>query len=306
MRRRPNLIALAIVSSLLLWPLSVSAEDEPLIPEFFEGARAAGAGHAHAAITSGVDSIFQNPAGTARAPMYVLDANFTQTPGGMIMGAGILDSMLNPQLAVGVSWNYFTGTGDRDHLSGHDGRVAVGIPVVPEQVTIGAGLRYLRITDTTIDDSLDDVDDQLLIDGLTFDAGVNVRLSDLLHFGLVGQNLIDHCDDDGRCSGSTPTRISAGVGAGDETQFLLSLQGTADLTSGDDPLFEYSLGAEYLANQSIPLRLGYQRRNFLDRHLLTAGLGWRSDQFGLDGAYRHDLRRSSEVGYVTASFSAYF
>ena len=305
-----QLIRFAIISlALCLIPLGAAADeggDRPLIPEFFEGSRAAGAGHAHSAITSGVDNIYQNPAGTARAPMYVLDGNFTHTPAGLIMGAGILDSMLNPQLAVGVSYNYFSGTGDHEHLSGHDARAAVGIPVVPEQVSIGAGVRLLRITDTTIDDSLEDVDDQYLISGLTFDAGVNIRASDLLHLGLVGRNLIDHCADDGRCTGATPTRISAGIGAGDETMFLLSAEGTADLTSGDEPLFEYAFGAEYLADQSIPLRIGYERRNYLDRHLITAGLGWRSEEFGIDAAYRHDLNDSANLGYVTVGFSAYF
>ena len=306
MIRRRLTFAVALLAALGLSSSAAANDNGPTgpLPEFFEGVRAAGAGSSHTAVTSGVDSLYQNPAGVARAPMYIVDGGFSYGPTGAIIGGGIADSVHNPDFALGVAWNYFFGTGDHDSITGHDGRLAVGIPVVPEQVSIGAGVRYLRFTDTNIPIT-DDDETQALIRGLTFDVGVNLRLAESLHLGLKGENLIDHCADDDRCRGATPTRITAGAGLGFDTQFLISAEGGIDLTSSDEILFDFGAGAEYLANHAIPLRIGFQRRAFLDRNLLTFGLGWRSEEFGIDMAYRHDLRNSSEVGYLSMSFSLY-
>lgn len=306
-RCRAVVVALTVATIVGLPGLAAAQSDGPdsVLPEFFEGVRPAGAGGAHTAVTSGVDSLYQNPAGTARAPMYVLDAGFEYTPQGAMMNAGIVDSKINPQLAAGLGYTYFVGRGDHDSLSGHDARVAVGIPVVPEQISVGAGLRWLRITDEDIPETEDD--DQLLIDGFTGDVGVNIQPSEMLHLGLKGENLIDHCADDDRCRGSTPTRVGGGVGVGDETTFLLSADAAADLTSSPEgPVFDFGVGLEYLAGAAVPLRAGFKRRAYLDRNMLTFGGGWRSEDVGLDLAYRHDLNDAGQFGYMSANFSVYF
>ncbi len=307
--RRTVCTSIAIVVALLMGiPALASAQDDPepgpYLPDFYEGVRAAGAGGAHTAITSGVDSLYQNPAGIARAPMYVVDGTFAYSPNGATIGAGVADSLHNPDFGLGVGYNYFFGTGDHDHISGHDARVAFGVPVVPEQISIGAGLRYLRFSDETIPIT-DDDDSQALIRGLTFDAGVSVRLDDTIHLGLKGENFIDHCADDDRCRGATPTRITAGFGAGFETTFLISGEAGLDLTSSDSPLIDFAAGAEYLAGHAVPLRVGFERRAFFDRNLLTFGMGWRSEEFGIDASYRHDLSNPSDIGYMSMSFSLY-
>ncbi len=273
--------------------------------EFFDGVRASGAGSSHTAIASGVESVYQNPSGLARAPMYVLDGSFTYTPQGLLMSAGVADSKLNPNLAAGVGYSYFIGRGDFDNLSGHDVRAGLAIPAVPEQISVGAGVRYLRITDTDIPTSEDD--EQLLLHGVTVDAGVNFRVADLLHLGLKGENLIDHCADDDRCRGMTPTTITGGIGVGEETSFMFSGEVGVDLTSSPDgPLFDFGGGIEYLVAGTVPIRAGFERREFLDRNMITAGGGWRSEDVGLDLSYGHDLRTATQFGHASASFSVYF
>lgn len=307
MSTRSILVVLAMTMAVAL-PATAVADNgdgpEHPLPDFFEGVRATGAGSSHTAIASGVDALYQNPAGIARAPMYVVDGAFSYSPKGAITGAGVTDSLHNPEFALGLSWNYFFGIGDHDHLSGHDGRVAFGIPAVPEQISIGAGLRYLSFTDESLPRT-DEDDEQTLFRGLTFDAGVNFRLGDTIHLGLKGENFIDHCADNSRCRGATPTRVTAGFGAGFETSFLFSGEASVDLTSGESPLFDFAAGAEYLAGQVAPIRIGFQRRAFLDRNFLTIGMGWRSEDFGIDGSYRHDLNQPDEMGYMALSFSLY-
>lgn len=276
-----------------------------MLPDFFHGMRAGGAGSSHTAVASGVDAIYQNPAGIARAPMYVIDGTFSHAPEGALLSAGIADSKLNPQFAMGIAYNYFIGRGDLAHLSGHDARLAIAIPVVPEQISIGAGVRYLRIKDDRLPKE-DEEDPQLMIHGVTFDAGINFRVAEMLHLGLKGQNLLDLCASDEVCRGSTPTRVGAGVGVGRETDFMISADAAVDLTSGPSPTFDFGVGGEYLVAHAIPLRIGFQRRGFLDRNLLTVGAGWRSEQAGVDFSYQHDLNRSSQFGYMSGGFSVYF
>lgn len=312
MRGRLAFIAVLAVATALGFPGIATAEDGPEteLPEFFDGVRAGGAGSSHTAVASGFESLYQNPAGVARAPMYVLDGAFSYTPQGALLTGGIADSKINPNLAAGVGASYFIGQGDHDNLSGLDIRGAVGIPVVPEQVSVGAGVRYLRITDTDIQTEGPEAeeDDQLLIHGVTIDAGVNFRATDMLHLGLKGENLIDHCADDDACRGATPTRISGGIGLGDETGFMFSGDVAVDLTSSadDTPLIDFGAGIEHLVGGTMPIRAGFQRRAFLDRNLVTLGGGWRSEEIGFDMAYRHDINRATEFGYASASFSVYF
>lgn len=309
--RRTLSFALALIFCAALPALAVAqngeqSDEPPAIPEFFEGVRASGAGGSHTAVASGVDSIYQNPAGTARARMYVLDGAFSYTPQGALLTTGVVDSKLNPQLSAGFGYSYFIGRGDHEHLSGHDFRGALAIPVVHEQISVGAGVRYLRITDDRLPD-IDEDDDQLLIHGVTIDAGVNFRAAEILHLGLKGENLIDHCADDPQCRGATPTRITGGLGLGEETSFMFSGEAGVDLTSDPEgPRFDAGVGVEYLVAGTVPLRAGFQRRDYVGRNLLTFGVGWHSEEVGVDASYRHDLSDAGQFGYASASFSVYF
>lgn len=303
---RSPLFISALLSVLLFGAQAFAETNERPVIESYQGLRAGGVGNSHVAVASGTDAIYQNPAGVARAPMYVVDGAFSYTPQGALMSAGIADSKINPQIAGGATYNYFFGHSEHSHLSGHDVRVVGAIPVVPERVSIGIGGRYLRITDSNLPEVEDDPDAQLLLHGFTLDAGIIVRAAEILHLGLVGQNLIDHCRDNSLCRGTTPTRLTAGIGLGDDSVFMVSGQATLDLTSSDTPLFDFAAGAEFMAARIIPIRAGFERRAFLDRNLLTFGVGWRSEQAGVDFSYRHDLNAMERFGYVGGGFSVYF
>lgn len=276
------------------------------LPESYQGLRSAGAGNSHVAVSFGTDAVYNNPAGIGRPPIYVVDGGFTYTPQGSILSVGVSDSKTNPQVAGGATYNYFRGHGEHSHLSGHDVRLAMALPVSPERVSIGVGGRYLRITDQNLPIDDDNPDAQLLLHGFTLDVGVVVRAADLIHVGIVGQNLIDHCRDNNLCRGTTPTRLAAGFGVGDENTFVISGQVGLDLTSSSDPLFDFAAGAEVMLAQVIPLRAGFERRAFLDRNLLSFGAGWRSEQAGVDLTYRHDLNDAQAFGYIGGGFSIFF
>ncbi len=304
--RRSTAMMVALMMGAGLVMIGPEAKAQESVPQLFEGLRSAGAGGSHTAVASGTDSLYKNPAGAARGTMYVVDGAFSYTPQGALLTAGISDSRTNPAFSGAVGYTYFLGQGENSEQSGHDARAAIAIPVVPERVSVGVGVRYLRITDEGIP-MVEEDDDQILVSGFTIDAGLIVRAAEFLHLGLVAQNLIDRCPDDPACRGTMPTRIGGGFAIGEETGFLGSGQAAIDLTSSPDgPNVDFGVGLEYMAAQMVPIRVGFQRRGFLDRNLVTGGVGWRSEQAGVDFAYQHDLQRSDRFGYIAGGVSVYF
>lgn len=264
------------------------------------GVRPAGMGEAFTSIANGTSGIYQNPAGVARSVMYAVDGLFEYTPSGTILNASIADSKTNPSLAAGVGYSYFFGRDEFSHLTGHDVRLALAVPVIPDRVAIGIGGRYLIMKDSS------GPEDVNLVKGFTLDAGLIFRLSELLHLGIAGKNLIDPCNDDNLCRGVAPTTVTGGLSLGTETSFMLSADVGFDLTSRDDAALNFGVGAEYLIARMIPIRAGFMHKGAIEHNFLTFGGGWRSPAAGVDLSYQHDLQNSDEVGYIAGSFSLYF
>ncbi len=263
-------------------------------------ARSQGMGEAFTSIANGTGGIYQNPAGVARSVMYSVDGLFEYTPSGTILNASIVDSKTNPSLAAGAGYSYFFGRDELSHLTGHDIRLALGVPVVPDRVAIGVGGRYMIMTDSS--GSKDDI----FIKGFTLDAGLIFRLADMLHLGIAGKNLIDVCDKDARCHGLAPTTVTGGLSLGRETSFVLAADVGFDLTTRADPALNFGVGAEYLISGILPIRAGFKRDGATEHNFITFGGGWRSSAAGVDVSYQHDLQNSSKVGYIAGSFSLYF
>ena len=278
--------------------------------EFSQGVRPAGMGDAFTSVAVGTDALHHNPAGAARAVMYALDASYEYTPEGNVLSASVVDSKTNPNVAAGIAYGYYFGRGDND-LRGHDIRLGLAIPVLPERISVGVGGRYLLIKDTILQESPDTGEevqtDVQRINGPTLDAGILFKASNQLHLGIVGQNLIDQCHE--ACEPTparhiAPTRISGGIGFSTESGFLIAGDGGVDLTDSDSPALDAGVGAEYLIQGMVPLRAGYQYRGAFPQHLLTIGAGWRSSAAGVDLGYQLDLLDTSNM-FIMGSFSVY-
>lgn len=289
--------------------LSLLAASSASAQEFTQGVRSAGMGEAFTSVASGTNSLYHNPAGAARAVMYALDAAYEYTPDGNVLSAAVIDSKTNPNIAAGIGYGYYFGRGDND-IRGHDIRLALAIPVLPERISIGVGGRYLLIKDTILqeDDAGDEVQTDIqLINGPTLDAGILFKATNQLHLGIVGQNLIDQCHES--CEQTTarrmaPTLITGGVGFGTEVGFLIAADVGVDLTGGTEPALEAGIGAEYMIQGAVPLRVGYQYRGSFPANLLTFGAGWRSKAAGVDLGYQIDLNDTSNMFFM-GSFSVY-
>jgi hypothetical protein len=270
---------------------------------FTEGVRPSGMGMAYTGVASGASSIFHNPGGIASRMMYQVEGTYEYNPSGSVLNASVVDSKTNPDIAAGVAYSYFFGRGDLDTISGHDVHLGLALPVIPERISVGVGGRYLNVSVSPEDD---DQDDFKLISGITLDAGVLFQVADRLRFGVAGQNLIDLCDEDMGCSNIAPTQIAGGASFGDESTFLLAVDGGLDLTSDPEGVQPFvGVGAEYFAANVAPIRVGYQRLQATERNVLTAGFGVRLDTAGLDFGFRIDPAESEHF-FANGSFSVYF
>lgn len=260
---------------------------------FTEGTRSAGMGEAYTAVATGSGGIYHNPAGIARSVMYALDGTFEYSPVGSILNASVVDSKTNPALAAGAGYSYFFGREEAEGVDGHDFRLALAIPVVPDRISLGVGGRYMIL----------DANDIEVLNGFTLDAGALVKVAEGLHVGVAGKNLVDQCDRLG-CETIAPTTITAGLSFGSEVGFLVAGDVGFNLTSDPDAVQpEYSVGLEYLA-VVVPLRAGFNRIEASDQSLLTFGAGWRSKAAGFDLGYQLDLADTDDM-YFLGSFSIY-
>lgn len=291
--KSPFILVVLVLSSLLAGPA--------MAQEFIQGSRPSGMGMAYTAVGEGTGGIFFNPGGIASSMMYQVEGTYEYTPSGSALNAAIIDSKTNPDVAAGVAYSYFFGRGDYDALSGHDINLAIALPVIPDQISVGVGGRYMIVLGEDLDgDSID------VMKGFTLNAGALFRASDMLQIGIAGRNLLNICKDDEICAGIAPTNIAAGLSLSDRETFVLAADGGIDLTTDPDkvqPFFQ--VGAEYFAGAKFPLRLGYQRLEATSRNMLTAGLGLRMKAAGLDAGFRMDLSQT-DYFFVNGSFSLFF
>lgn len=289
------LVALSLITAGLFVTQSAFAQ------EFTRGARPAGMGQAYTGVAEGTSALYFNPGGVASRMMYQAEGLYEYTPTGSILNASIIDSKTNPDVAAGVAYSYHFGRGDHSGLSGHDVRLAVAIPALPERISIGVGGRYMIVKS-----ELPDGETVELINGFTLDAGALFRASDLIQIGVAGRNLLNLCEKDALCSRVAPTTVAAGLSIADNQSFIVAIDGGADLTSDPDSVHPFFQGGvEYFAGGVVPLRLGYQRLQVDERNMFTAGLGLRLKSAGIDTGFRMDLS-DTDYFFVNTSVSLFF
>lgn len=269
--------------------------------EFTKGARPAGMGQAYTGVAEGTSAMYFNPGGVASKMMYQAEGLYEYTPTGSVLNASIIDSKTNPDVAAGIAYSYHFGNGDHSGLSGHDVRLAIALPALPERISIGVAGRYMNVKQDIPDEGSVE-----LLNGFTLDAGALFRVSEMVQLGVAGKNLLDICNKAATCSTIAPTTVAGGLSIGDNKSFVVALDGGADLTSDPDSVHPFFQGGvEYFAGGVVPLRVGYQRLQVDERNMLTAGLGLRLKTAGIDAGFRMDLS-DTDYFFVNTSVSLFF
>lgn len=263
-----------------------------------ETTRQSGMAGALAAAGNGTTAIFLNPAGMTLTRIYHLEAlgQGTFEFGRQGYGGVIVDSITN-KLAGGISVSGgFLDAGDAStslDRSWLDIRLALAYPI-SDAFSLGLGGRYMKVTengwgplgDSKVSGGLKDPEDPkgrfAMMNVPTFDAGIALRLADILVIGASGQNLTFPDN------GLMPTVVRAGIAVATE-DFTIEADGAVDITSYGTPTGRVMAGGEYLLVDHIPLRLGYRFDQGADSHSLSGGVGYTSREFSIEGSVRRTL-----------------
>lgn len=257
------------------------------------GNRSKAMGGAHRGLGTSNDTLYLNPAGMSVAKRYAVEANYGYSPfdGLTYMNASAVDSKSGP-VAGGLAY-----TSERGTKLGYDAalhRVTVGSSyAISEGLALGLSARYLRgeYTDAAgVRQELKNV--------YSGNIGLMARL------GQVGVGIVAHNVIDSDAPELLPRTYSGGI-AFDTGSVVLAADAVMNAQKNDDKEISYHAGAEYLMDNAMPLRLGYQYRPFVrrtgetgDEHVLSGGIGW-VNQGGIAGlAYEQSLTRANNWGFI--------
>lgn len=242
--------------------------------------RALGMGDAVHSLGMGLTGLYFNPATLNQEARYEVSSGYGYTQAGRAHGVhvGILDSQTNEQLGGAVAYTYGWSRSNGRSLDIHDVRAALCTILGQESwhIAIGAGFRYLKMTDTN-----------LSVSGPTMDGGILLALQNLLFLGVSGQNLIP--------LSTTQAPRLLGIGLSTAPSIVrVGVDAVVDFESQDEVMVSPSAGVEVVIQNMLAVRTGFSWDRSLDQKRLGAGIGYMHTIFGLDVAYAHDLSHLSD------------
>lgn len=278
-------------------PLSARADADSLVDTL--GPREVAMGEAMRGGALGASAAVLNPAGLPLTNELVFEGGYgyRMTDHASLVTASACDST---NAVPGCFYYNFVGASPeldgmeyerRVHTAGFTASRAFS-----PRVMLGTGLKYFNVS-SQVDGEGDD-------SGFTFDAGLTLRLNDLVNLGVVGYNLW----------GAEAQQFPRAVGGG------VVLRPTASLRASFDVLFKTDVpddvksgrfggGLEYFfqpgsRETGYPVRLGGLHDRASDRTFGSVGLGVATTKVGLDVAARRALRGDDET-LVIASLRFY-
>ena len=249
-------------------------------------------GNAMAASASGTSAVWHNPAGITSAVTYQIDSAYTfrnATKGhGFESNVSDFSTNSNVGAAMGVFYQY--SSPEKQHIV--NARLGIAVPLADNILSIGVSGVYSYVK----------AHGKRQLSQFSIDAGIIVRPVPWLAFGFSAQNLVS--DE----SHGMPRMITAGVFAG-SLQYGIGAMFDASFNVDADDIAasaSYGAGLEYMLRDAVPLRIGYRYESSAgDHHVLTAGIGYRQQKYGIDIAYQHHFADCSD-DLLSASIGVYF
>jgi hypothetical protein len=281
---------------LSLVPLSARADADSLIDGM--GPREVAVGEAMRGGATGASSTVLNPAGLPLTQELVFEGGYgyRATDHASLVSVSACDST---NIAPGCFYYNFVGAspelGEMEYdRSVHTAGFTVSRAMSP-RVMFGTNLKYFNIS-SDIDEGEDS--------GFNFDAGLTLRINDIVNLGIAGYNLW----------GAEADQFPRAVGGG------LTLRPVPQLRASFDLLFKTDLpddvksgriggGIEYFLQPSsqetgFPIRIGGLHDRATDRTFGSVGLGIATPKLGIDVAARRALRGEDET-LIIASMRFY-
>ena len=276
----------------------------------FVGTRAMSLSEAYRASATGNDAIYFNPAGLVVIQRYALELNYQLNlqKEEHTVDLSVVDSKTSP-MAAGLAYTFDGREFTKRYSLQHKATLALAYPVLDKLLSVGAGLKYVNVTDAVLGNYLN---------ALSADLGILSRLPFGVSIGAVGYNLIPIQSqraplsagfglnlDFGPLSalvfGGSPVLGAKANAAGlPSTSSMGDVQGPlAGLTLEGDVNLDFttlygtqsrwSAGLEYLAFDTIPLRAGYLWDQATNDQQVSVGAGFIVPYFGLDVGYRQSV-----------------
>jgi hypothetical protein len=289
----------------LLAPGPASAADE------VEGARALGMGGALRAAGASEAGLFLNPAGLPLTKSYSVQALFDFRPQDNTTGVGIaiVDSVTNRAgVAAGLYYKFLNAEpkltldstlGEVAYTRrGHEAGLALAYPLA-ERFILGVTNKYVYLNTTDPTGNVPGARSR----GYTMDVGLLLRISDAINFGAVGQNVVP------MKTFETPPTLGMGLALAAINALVIDADVVIRWLDYRDDLklrmvVGVKVGGEYFVGNRFPLRLGYSydlpyrelalRTKDKGESFFHAGLGYMTQQFGIEAAVRQQLSGSQK------------
>ncbi|MFT3925581.1 MAG: hypothetical protein QM778_23780 [Myxococcales bacterium] len=278
--------------------VSVAQADERMIPEArIESTRGMALGTGARASAASTQAQADNASNLVLGSMYHLESfvGYQPTFRRTGWGASVVDSMTS-KLAAGASARGVFGDNSAGDNSGWEAKVGLGIPIL-DMLSIGVSGRYVHYTlsdphaipehPATADKPADRT---FKIARFSMDASVTLRPINGLSISGLGYNLIN------THSPLAPMLVggSAAYSVG-TSGFGLGGDVLVDLKTFDKPMLLVGGGLEFLAQGVAPLRGGYLYDQGRNQHGVTAGLGYISQQVGVQFSLRQMISGGNET-----------
>ncbi len=256
-----------ILCAVALLAADAAAQSGPGVAELGR-ARSNAMGGAFRALGGGTESVEGSPASLAVYRRYLIELGGGWDPANPwgFGSVSVMDSVTSP-LAAGLSYSLLAmGEGDRARVA-HINTGAFSIPF-GEVFYVGASVRHILMTGSRS------------ANALTGDAGLLLRFGPVTIAG-TGHNLIDIANPD------FPRHFSAGLGL-TLPLFTVAADGRGYF-GGDEPIYSFAAGGEFVIARMFPVRAGYSHDNFRGARTITGGAGVFIQNGALDLAYAHEL-----------------
>jgi opacity protein-like surface antigen len=236
-----------------------------------QSARGYAMGGAFRALGMGTEAVLGNPASIAMWKMYRMEVHgaWDNSNNDLSGGVSVMDAKTS-EVAAGLDYHLLSIHSGEGKTTAHFSTLAFALPITPG-ILIGSSVHYLRLVGPR------------LTNATTADAGLILRLSDSFAAGFSAHNLIDTHNVE-------LTRYYSGH-FGFLTG-LLTVAGDvrADFESREKAVLTYSVGAEYILGQALPVRVGYTYDGFNKASQLGMGVGFLTGEGGgIDLGHWHDL-----------------
>lgn len=288
----PLVCALASAFTTTL-PAVAWADPSKLSPEFGwnygeqESPRTAAMGGATRSVGPDTSALFANPANMAASRVYHAGGQVQVWPQAnrQSYGVALVDSSTS-RFAAGVGGFYTIQDPDGLRRKATDARLALAFPL-SERILVGVTGKYLKLSQDGLGPlgasyASSGLANDAIINGFSFDAGLAVRPSNLFSLSFVGTNLTNPGDS------FRPLGVGGGVAVG-KREFTIEGDVAADFTTFQKTAMRYMAGAEFLAAESYPLRVGYRFDQIQKNHAISGGLGYLDRQFGIEASVRHSV-----------------